>query len=41
LSNARAFAMWDNRVSDDDAREPPRRHCRAAGGADRGAREAP
>src|SRR5271166_921247 len=32
--------MWDNRARDDDARRPPQRHRRAAGGAGRGAREA-
>src|SRR5271166_4678085 len=32
--------MWDNRARDDDARGPPQRHRRAAGGAGRGAREA-
>src|ERR1700736_104592 len=32
--------MWDNRARDDDARGPPQRHCRAAGGAGRGARKA-
>src|SRR5437667_8182883 len=30
--------MWDNRSRDDGGRRPPRRHCRATGGADRGAR---
>src|SRR3979490_979260 len=32
--------MWDNRARDDDARGPPQRHRRAAGGAGRGARKA-
>src|SRR5437868_11112755 len=40
LSSPSAAAMWDNRARDDDARGPPQRHRRAAGGAGRGARKA-
>jgi hypothetical protein len=32
--------MWDNQARDVDAREPPRRHRRAAGGTGRGAEQA-